>query len=194
MNRLIDPPLAVYLLLGIAALVLFAAWRRTRKRGFLIALVIAIILALLLGLVDYSFESDREQGLRKTTEAAKAIETKNFDAFFRDVSEQFRYGSSNKAKFRAVMEQYSNTGQLQSLKIWNIQVTQYPGQDGTPPDEMRVQFYVKATGSYGGVSGEGQYTCKATFVRDPDKEWRLKGFQLFPPLGDNASEIMVLGL
>jgi hypothetical protein len=193
-NRLIDPPLATYLLLGIVAIILFAAWRRTRKRGYLIALVINVALALLLGLVDYSFESDREQVLRKTAEAARAIEARNLDAFFRDVSEQFRYQNSDKAKFRSVVHQHFSAGQPQSFKIWSVEIKQFPGQNGTPPDEMMVQFYLKGSGTINGMTGEPQFTCKATFVRDPDKEWRLKTFHLFPLLGDSSTEFMVPGL
>jgi hypothetical protein len=193
-NRLADPNPAIYLLFLIAGLVLLAVWSRTRKRKYLNAVGVVAVLAGAVFALDYFLESDREQVVRKIDEAARSVEARDLDRFFRHVSEQFHYGSSNKARFRALLEQYRNAGNLQSIRVWDVQVEKPPGQDGTPPDEMTVRFRLRVTGSYGGGPQQGAFTCRSVFVRDPDKEWRLKGFRVFPLVGDESSEIQVPGL
>lgn len=193
-NWFIDPSPAFYLLLLVIGLVLVAAWSRTRKKKFLAALAGVVALAALFYVLDLAFESDREQVTRKIDEAARSVEARNLDPFFRHVSDKFHYGMSDKKRFRSFMEEHRNNQQLQSIRVWDIQVEKAPGQEGNPPDEMTVRFRFKVTGEFQGGTREGQFTCRAVFVRDPDKEWRLKGFQIFPLIGDQSSEYMVPGL
>src|SRR5919201_997944 len=102
-NWFIDPSPAFYLLLLVIGLVLLAAWTRTRKRKFLVLLAADVALGVAVFVLDFSFESDREEGVRKIDEAARSIEARDLDRFFRHVSDRFRYGTSDKAKFRSVM-------------------------------------------------------------------------------------------
>jgi hypothetical protein len=193
-NWFAEPSVAFYLLLLIIGLILLAAWWRTRKRKYLVLLAADVALAGAVFALDRFLESDREQVVRKTGEAARSIEARDLDRFFRHVSDRFRYGSSDKARFRAVLEQNRTQGNVQSIEVWDIQVEKYPGQDGNPPDEMTVRFRLRVTGSYGGGPQQGAFTCRSVFVRDPDEEWRLKGFRVFPLVGDESSEIQVPGL
>jgi hypothetical protein len=194
LNSFIDPSPAFYLLLLIIGLVLLAAWSRTRKRKYLVLLAADLALAVAVFALDLAFESPREQVVRKIDEAARSIEARDLNKFFGHVSDRFHYGTSDKAKFRSVMEQYRSAGQIQSVRVWDIQVEKYPGQEGNPPDEMTVRFRFKVTGHYGGGPQEGMFTCRTVFVRDPDGEWRLKGFEVYPLVGDQSSVMQVPGL
>ena len=45
-----------------------------------------------------------------------------------------------------------------------------------------IQFMVKGDGNW--VRGGEFFRCRAFFLRDPDGEWRLSGFELFEPMKD----------
>jgi hypothetical protein len=190
-NWLADPPFSLYVLLLVAAIIpLFAAFflrtpaqKRNQKqkkpstKSILAAIsATAFLLLLALKACDKFVESDREQIERKLKEMSEGVRDGNLDRVFVHVSESFRYGSWNKAQLREEGQRARQSQLLTEIPIWALSVHEIGKDDAT----ATADFGVKAKGQ--GIA-ENQLNCRARFVRDPDGEWRLQGFELYLPPG-----------
>ena len=186
----------VYVILAAAAVLLFVAWWQTRKRPWLYATVAFLALIGLYFLLDRLVETDREQIVRKVEEMSAGVRERNVERIFANVSEQFRLNNQNRATFRAFAEQAIRRGQVTEVKAWDFQFpddfrTKVRRTGTTGPQELdaaRVAFTVKPEGP--GL-GAPFFRCEATFVRDPDGQWRLFTFQLFQPGVDSNQPFQI---
>jgi hypothetical protein len=202
-NILSDPPTWLYgLLIFFTAIPLLAAVFFTSKkqspRGSekkslssktkLLAIAgIGLVLLLALGLCDYFFESDREQVVRKLKEMSEGVQHRDLNHVFRNVSDSFQVGSTDKAKLRSLAESAQNSGQVTNLKIWEVQLK--PIEPGA--NNATVEFLFKVEGSF---NNDAFYRCKTIFVKDPDGQWRLQSFQVFNPIVDQNQPMNVPGM
>jgi ketosteroid isomerase-like protein len=171
----------VYWLLGVLAAVLLILWWWLRKRGLLIAVGVVAAFAGLYFVLDKLVETDREQIERKVREMAAAVTRRDPDAVFQHVSDQFASPQGKgKAEFKEVAKGYINSGAAGEVVVWGFEFKQ-----DVPRDKplAPVAFMVKAKGNKFGVGDEASFRCEATFHRDADGQWRLKGFKLFDALG-----------
>jgi hypothetical protein len=188
-NWLADPPFSLYVILLVAAIIpLFAAFflrppaqKRDQKQKkpstkTILAAISAIAFLLLLALktCDRLFESDREQIERKLKEMSDGVRERNLDKVFQHVSDSFRYGTRSKAQLREAGDR--ELQQLTEIPIWDVTIHDVGKDDAT----ATADFGVKAKGPN---IPEHQFNCRARFVRDPDGQWRLQGFELFLPPG-----------
>jgi hypothetical protein len=152
--------------------------KKRRSRQTILFAVSAVALLLWLGLkaTDYFFESDAEQIQRKLREMSEGVHERNSNKIFQHVSESFRYGSSDKAALRHRGEQAQETGQVTDIPIWDVNVQPIPKGATT----ATVIFRFKVNGN---ALRENQFLCRTQFVKDPDGQWRLQGFEVFPPTG-----------
>jgi hypothetical protein len=187
---------AVYVALAAAAVVLFVAWWQTRKRYWLYATAAFVALAGLYFLLDRLVETDREQIVRKVNEMAAGVRERNVDRIFANVSEHFRLNNSDRAAFRQFAERALRTGEVTDITVWDFQFPEdfrarvrRTGTTGPPElDGARVSFMVKPQGPR---LGAPFFRCDATFVRGPDGQWRLFGFQLFQPGVDSNQPVQI---
>src|SRR5262249_49074156 len=95
---LFDRRALVYLLFGIAAVVLVALWWRTRRRPFLVGLAVVAVLAAAFGLFDLlrKGETDREQIERALREMVAAAKAKDADRLAAQLSPDFVSPRGNK--------------------------------------------------------------------------------------------------
>jgi hypothetical protein len=202
-NVLSDPPTWLYgLLILLVVIPLLAALffirktqtsRGSEKKGIssktkLLAVAgFGLLLFLALGLCDYFFESDREQVVRKLKEMSEGVQHRDLNSVFRNVSDSFQVGQTDKAKLRSLAESAQNSGQVTNLKIWEVQLQ--PIEPGAK--NATVEFNFKIEGSFNNDAG---YRCKSIFVKDPDGQWRLQSFQVFNPFVDQNQPMTVPGM
>jgi hypothetical protein len=167
------------LLLGVAVAALAAAVIAFRARTRT-AWMIAASAFLLLGglfLIDRLFASDREKIIASVQTMADAVDHRDLDRVFSQISETFSYGPVLKPAFRQFCADATRNHRVDSMKVWNIQVMQF--NQSHHQAEVRFQFKIKAGGRLGGIE-EVFYTCKAIYILDADGQWRLQTFRVYP--------------
>lgn len=187
-----DPPRTAYLLLAVIALAsVAAAWflvpepprdratgkippNRNRRRLHMVAAICAAALVALI-VADRTWESDREQIVRKLLEMSEGVAERDLDKVFQHVSDSFRYGSANKAALRSRGESALQTGQVTEIPIWDIQV---PPSD-SETRQLKVVFRFKVKGN---ALNENQFIGEGLFVKE-GSEWRLAGVEVYSPTG-----------
>jgi hypothetical protein len=190
-NWLAEPPPSLYVVLLIATIIpLFAAFflrlpapkrgekqKKPATKTILAAIsAVAILLLFALYTCDRMFESDREQIIRKMNEMSDGVRERNLNRVFNNVSESFRYGTANKSQLRQAAEHAQQIGTVDELATWDLNLGEVNKEDAKATIEFR--FKIK-----GNAMGENQFLCRGHFVRDPDGQWRLAGFEVYPPTG-----------
>jgi hypothetical protein len=178
-------PVVYVLLLG-GALILGFLWTRDRKRHWLAAAGVLVVLAGVYFLLDRLVETRREQIERKTQEMAEAVKNRDVDRIFRHVSDRFRVGqTANKAQLRQAVENVLKQRLIDSVEVWEFRWPQgVPAAGSGQP--ARVVFTAKPAGT--AVRGEF-FRVEADFVQDPDGQWRMQSFQIFNPVVDTQNPI-----
>jgi hypothetical protein len=176
----VDDPSVIYLVLGVAALVLAAAWWSRRDRRFLIGIGVVAALFLILFLVSSLVDTDAKRIQRALTAMAEGVNARNADQIFAHISDRFRLGSRGKQEFRPIVERYLKSGEVTRMKYWDFE------PHALARDTATILFKVKGEGSAN--FGYEFFNCRAVFVRDPDGRWRLQTFWLYAPQTDPTSE------
>jgi hypothetical protein len=177
--------LTVYIILGVASLLLLLRWQQTRRRTWLFAIVIVAGLAGLYFLLDRLVETGREQIERKLKEMAAGVQARNAEGIFTHISDQFRMGGLDKPTFRRFVDQVLRDRQITELEVWQFEVPPTPRSTQL----VEVGFLVKPKG---GITGNAaHYRCQAHFLRDSDGQWRLRDFQIFNPFVETNQPIEI---
>jgi hypothetical protein len=185
---LFDGCLTVSLVLGAAGVGLAVAWWRTRYRafggGFVVVLVLLGLYILLLFLYG---ETAREQIERKVKEMVAGVDRKDVEAIFKHISDRFELtqGSQtlDKQGLRRYAEEALRRPELRGMLVTDVAVGTIDREKGKAP----VGFMVKILGS--NEVGDLFYRVDAEFTLDPDKQWRMKTFKLFRPLGEHNEPV-----
>jgi hypothetical protein len=173
---LVDNPRDVFLVLGLAAVGLGIGWWRTRRPGYALGLVlVALALLIVLGLW-YLVDTDAKQIQYKVKAMTDAVAAGSVDKIFAHVSDQFSLqGRLKKDQFRERVERHIRGNDVTKIEVWRFE----PLEISRAERNAVVIFKVKAEGS--AFRGYEFFNCKATFVLDPDEQWRLKDFRLYWP-------------
>jgi len=167
----------VFLLLTAALLVLLFLWRRSEDNRFgMAAAVVAVLLVLWIGWQFIRKESPAEQMERKTKEMAAAIQTRNLEAVFQHVADDFRYGPMDKNRLRGVAQRYLDSGELSTIEVWDFKDAQVKEAQGDEKASATIQFTVKPKGR---DIPPVLFRCASRWVLDADGQWRLAGFDLY---------------
>jgi hypothetical protein len=182
---LVEGDTTTYTLLALVGVICATLWWQTRKRGYAVAAL--IIGALLLGyfLLDRFVESDREQMIRKVREIANAVSSRNLDAAFAHVSEDFRRGGVDKKGFRNYADGRQHSGFVSEVVVWDLNVT----ERDRPSRRGRVECFFKVRGSFG-ETPPGAFV-RVIFTLDPDGQWRVKDFDWFLSISDSNSPMPI---
>jgi hypothetical protein len=169
-----DPTSTMYIAFGAIVVVLGALALRRQKKADVITFAAGAALLLVLYLIDITHESPREQVVRKLKEMESATHAKNYDEVFKHISESFKYKSLDKKGLRdkaRLAEQYFPEG----VSIWDHGRTNFKEMvDGTIEQEFAVQPK---------NNPQFRYQCVGVFKKEPDGEWRLITFRLYPVVG-----------
>jgi hypothetical protein len=165
---------SIYVILAALSVFLLLVWWQTRKRGWLIGVAVAVGLVGLYALLDRMVETDREQIVRKVNEMAAAVNSRNLDALFANISDDFRSPRGrSKEELRNDIKGYLEGGIVKKATVWDIVCEGTPSRDNPP---VRVFFKAKAEGAQ-----EFLADCDCTFDFDPGHGWRLKSIRLLKP-------------
>jgi hypothetical protein len=172
----------VYVVLAALTLLLLALAWQTRKRHWLLGAGAVLALAAVYFLLSLIVETDRKQIEHKLQEMAAGVKDHDPDKVFAHVSEDFRLGGKDKAKFREFAEPHLRGSGDREVVVWDVR---FPPESrsalrGGPGTGVLVEFRITPKG-FDGRDGLS-YPCDATFVRDPDRQWRLKSFRTPLPL------------
>jgi len=182
----------LFLLLVVAAVVLFVIWRRTEDNRYLYGLAgVGVLVLLYFGYERVRKKTPAELMQAKIEAMAKAVETKDIDGIFEHFSEDFRFGAGlTKASMRKFAETFIGRGDLTGIKVWNFEPGAVRWPSGQDKGKGVIQFLAKPRGEQ--APGERYFRCEAEFVLDGDGEWRLSTFKLFDPIGNRPIDIPYL--
>jgi hypothetical protein len=173
---LFEGRLTVYLILGGLAFLSLLLYSRERKQLWAWVGVAFLALVGLYFLLDRLVETGREQVARKLNEMAAAVKTRDTEALFRNISEKFHFGLLDRASFRQAVERALRDRWVDEILVWDIEDK---AEWSSSSNSARVTFQSKPVGA---VNPERMFfRVESDFVRDPDGQWRLAGFQVFNP-------------
>jgi hypothetical protein len=177
-TALSDPSTTFYVILLIVVFGLAAFWLRKKSRGNLIRLLLGVGVLAAVFLIDRFFESPREEATRKLHEMAQASQDNNWNPFFNNVSDSFKYKSPSGAEF-----------DKQTFRDWATTIAAIPGFKGVivwdfhradfrpiDNDNFKIGFRAKPKDV---PNLESEVWIVATFHRDPDGQWRMSGFNCY---------------
>jgi ketosteroid isomerase-like protein len=198
---LVDDPTTVYLVLGLLALVLGVVWWMNRGEDFgkkkldwvrgLIArrltlnqccamgLTLIGVLALAVLLLGFFVDTDQKRIQRAIREMSDGVKERNVDKIFSHISNQFSLAGRTKESFRPMVERHIEHGDITEVAAWGFEEAKF----SEDKKEATIEFLIRPKGNM----TQAWYRCLATFVRDPDGQWRLRTFSVFEPQIDPAS-------
>ena len=177
---LADPTSGFYLALIAFAVVTGALFARNQDKKSARPFGVALLVLLLVYLCDKSFESPREEAVRRATAMADAANAKNPDAFVEHLAESFEYhgGQTPVKKNRSEVKA---SGWWNMLRQMNVRVTAW-GFDRADvkelgPDAVEIGFLAKG-------EAEGKpypVYIRATFKKQGDGAMKLTAFTTYNP-------------
>ncbi len=203
---LIDDPTLVYLFLGLIAFALCVGWwmnrgeepgsmrigawfnalktqRLTRNQSYVFGLTVVAVLAIAVWLIGRTGMTDAKRIRMALEEMAAGVKEKNLDKIFKHVSEKSSKKGVNKQELRRRVQHYIRNEDITTVTLHEFYKPVISKDKGT----ATIKFSATPQGNL--ARGIEYYRCSATFVLDPDGEWRLQTFKIFlltvdPDLGD----------
>jgi hypothetical protein len=191
---LIDDPTLVYLFLGLIAFALCVGWwmnrgeepgsmqigawfnalknrRLTRNQSYAFGLTIIALLVIGIWLIGRTGMTDAKRIRIALEEMAAGVKEKNLDKIFKHVSEKFNKKGVTKQELRQRVQRYIRNEDITNVVLFDFYKRVISKEKGT----ATIKFSASPQGNL--ARGE-YYRCSATFVRDPDGEWRLQSFKI----------------
>jgi len=172
---LLENPLTLWILLGIAAVVAGLVWMRTGSPRAARAALGCLAAGVLVGVLAWAVETDRERLVRTLDTIAKAVDRGDAEALIECISPEYRNGAFDKAALasavRLGLRQVRATADSPVIRQRDREacVTQAytfrpaPGARPVPAEFERV-------------------TWQGAFAPDPDGQWRLRSVAATHPL------------
>lgn len=173
-----DPSTTLYALVAVMVAVLGAVYAKTRKRGDLIRLVIGVAALAALFIIDRLVESPREEATRKVGELVAATKAKKADDLAKNLSDSFSWNNMNKEQFIAWAKDVMARSEFNGIDVDGL-----GRHDFEPVDDKKVKIGFDVWPAGYGLPEWRPY-CKATFVKDPDGQFRMQTFELTKKRGD----------
>ena len=177
---LFDGRPAVYVALGVLAVLCAALWWRDRRRAWLVALGVVGLLAAVYLLLDRLVETRGEQITRRLQLIEKAVKAGDAGQVVQQFSTQFDYHGIRRDAFRERVAARLKDRFVEDLIIWEVRF---------PDDSGKVYFKAKPKG--GMVGDNPGFQVRADFVKDADGQWRMRGFEVFNLFADAETPLDV---
>jgi hypothetical protein len=174
-----EGPTTLYILLLVAVAVFAALWVRDRKAFWLALLGIPATLALLLLVLDWAVETQREQIGRKLHEMAQAVDRRDAETIHGHMAATFRLAGRDRAAFKRFAERVFREGWVTSIVLWDIR---------TKPQGTKAEATLNAKLRGTRVTGSEFFRVKTQWTREGD-QWRLAGFTVHNPYVDTDKPI-----
>lgn len=174
-----DPAPALYLILLAFAVGAGAMAARYQDRPSLIRFGIALAVVLALYGIDKSFESPREEAVRRITAMAKAADDKNPDAFVEHVQDSIEYRAGSEAPSKLTKSELRASAFWPTLRHNDVHVAvwDFSRDDVKQLGEDGIEIGFSAKGESGGKMIP--LYIRSTFRKQPDGSWKLAGFSSF---------------
>jgi hypothetical protein len=177
-----DPPSAVYLILAAAVLVSGLVWFNRRDRKSLLAFAAVLLVAGLVVLLDFLFESPREESVRRVKAMMKAADAHDSEAFVSHLADKLQYKGESGPAVTITREQIRRAGFWELLRQHNAHVAAWDFSRAdvveSGPDSVEIGFLAK------GEAQDKQFPMyfRATFTRQPDGQMKLTALASFDPV------------
>ena len=170
-----ENPWTLWVLLLVAAVVCGTIWRRTGSSGCRAAAVGCVAAGVLVGILTWAVETDREKLKRTLKTMSDAMEAGHVETFIACISPGYKSGSQGKAALAAVVRRGLEViraeaetptvafGEADALVRQPCRFYPAPGAKlMLPPEAHRVVW-------------------ESVFAPDPDGEWRLRSATVVSP-------------
>jgi len=180
-----DPSYAFYIIALIFSLVLIGLWYRSRDKGSAIRSGICAGVFLLIFAIDKLVESPREESVRKIQEMTTAVNEKNKEKFFENISDEFEFKGRNKEKSRSEL--------WNAIEQYDLKVSAKTDREDVEIDKHKPVIILGFTARIAAQGSEIPVYFRATFIKDADKKWRLKSIVAYDsPIAKNDRKEMNL--
>lgn len=183
-----DPSPTLYVTLVIAAIIGGGVWFRSQTRNSRLAAIgLAVVLAVVF-VFDSAVESPREESVRKVAVIVDAVNDRRPDDLLANVSDSFEYKGRTKERLAAVPL-------WDTLRAHNVRVAvwDFSRDDVQSPNDTTCVVGFMAKGESAGR--QVPMYIRATFVRDPDSQWRVRTFAAYDPIQKaQGAEISIPGI
>jgi ketosteroid isomerase-like protein len=185
---LVDNPALAYIVLATVAIVLMVACWRTQQAKYLVGAGVAFVLILGVWLLSTYVPTDSKRIQSAIEEMSAGVRSRDLDRIFAHVAGDFRHGGLDREAFRKAADQAIRGHDVTNVLAWDFE----PGEISREKGTAQMTFLVKPEGAWG--TPAQYYRCVAQFVRDPDGQWRMKGFELFDPLTRSRDPVAIPGV
>jgi hypothetical protein len=183
---IVDNVLWLYILLGFAAVALFYLWWVNRRRSYLIALGVVVVLIAIFWVLSLFFVSDRQQIQTAVYEMADAITENKPENAVKHLSRDFQFQSLKKADVHDAISKAVKTFQIDNISVRDIKFVEL----------SRSKAFAKIDFLFYAVAGGQQaprFRCEADFVLEEGK-WRMKTIKFFKGFTGSDQEYQIPGM
>jgi hypothetical protein len=170
----LENPLTLWILLGIAATVAGLVWMRTGSRRAAVVGLVCLADAALVGILAWAVETDRERLLHTLDTMAAAVDRGDAEAVIERISPEYRSGPSDKAALAAVVR-------LGLQRVRATAQTPVIRQRDREAGVTQVYTFRAGPGGHPLATDYDRITWEGTFAPDPDGEWRLRAVAATQP-------------
>jgi hypothetical protein len=167
-----DPAPAIYLILLAVTVVAGAIAARNQDRRSISRFGIVLALLLLVYAIDESFESPREEAVRRVEEMARAADAKNPDQFIEHLADTVEFRTSEKP-VTVKRDELRNSPFWGMLRHNNVvvRVWDFSRDDVKQTDDGAIEIGFSAKGEVDGKMIP--IYMKAAFKKQADGQWKL---------------------
>lgn len=172
-------------LLALGALVLVIATVATGRAKFLLGVAALAALAVLLVIVEWLWETDRERVDKVVEILAQAVRDADAAAIERHLAPRCRYGGANRSEIVRRAESLFQTFEIDKLTISGKKTEVFPLRQ-----EARCEFLAVVRGRQSNVEFNPYPTRWIfTFTQDTSGEWQVSEIQQIPAFGESHEPI-----
>ena len=176
-----DPEFSVYLAIAAVFLITGTVWFNTRSRQSLTVLGAVVLVGGLVLLIDYLYESTREEAVRRAQAMIKAADTRDPEAFLAHIADKFEYRGEGGPK-TITRDELRHAHFWSILKTHDVHVAawDFARTDVEHINDDTVEIGFLAKGEGGGKQFPMYF--RATFARQADGQMKLVAIASFDPL------------
>jgi hypothetical protein len=172
-------------LLALGALVLAIATVATGRAKFLLGVAALAVFAVLLVIVEWIWETDRERVDKVVESLAQAVRDEDAAAVERHLAPRCRYGGNSRADIVRLAESVFRMIEIDKLTISSKKTEVFRLRQ-----EATSEFLAVVRGKQSGVEFNPYPTRWIfTFTQDPSGEWQVIEIQQIPAFGDSHEPI-----
>lgn len=167
----------VYVLLAGLSVISLGLWYRDRRRVWFFIATAPLLLLAVYFLLDRLVETAPEQVTHKLAEMSAGVRARDPERIVRHLAERFKAGALDRKEFGRYVRGVLERRLVDEVKLWDLEFPE--GTPNPPTRPLKVHFKAKPTGSP--IGDTAYWLVKAEFVREPDGQWRMAGFEYANP-------------